>query len=31
METNPIFFYDLAYVFIAAAIGGAWPRSPVNP
>ena len=26
METNPIFFYDLAYVFIAAAIGGglAW-------
>ena len=22
METNPIFFYDLAYVFIAAAIGG---------
>jgi K+:H+ antiporter len=26
METDPIFFYDLAYVFIAAAIGGglAW-------
>ena len=32
METNPIFFYDLAYVFIAAALGGglAWvARQPL--